>query len=357
MSKKRIASVELMRIIACFLVVGLHAIEEIIDKTGSIFSETYFLTFFFDGVTVFWMITGFFIFNNEYKSLIERTFKKIWLPVTVISIICVVAYDYYLLINSGQQMQSVFSYIVYLINNILRFRTFAPSCAHFWFIYVYCLVVIFYPILKSFVKYLDESVERQKIFVLITLILIIINEITLNNFLSINNHGLSAMIMASIEIIYGHIIYINKDKFIEKSSIIKCLLSICLIELVRCVVYMLLQKNGLPIRAISSWFSIFGVIVSLALVLLCFNLVDENRETKLIIVVGKLTFYVYLLHKIPIKILRKLGIEAYIVSQNGIMKIVFAILYCFICFIITIVISFILAKIKDTIIKKQKKIS
>lgn len=356
MNSKRLPSIELIRIIACFLVLALHLIEDFFSGYGVKFLDTLILVPLYGAVTVFWMITGFFIFNRKYEDLLKKTLKKIWIPVLIISSICLVLYDVYLNITTGQKMLSPFSYIANIITNTICFRTFAPSCTHFWYAYTYCLVIVFYPVLNSFVNYLDESKKRQKVFIAISLLFIIINELSFNNFACIDNHGLSAVVMASIEIICGHILYENIDSFLcRKKIVFICMLSLLCINVIKALLYMYLAMNDLSLKVISSWYSLSSIISAVMVTIICIKL-NTNSESKLnriFLIFGPLTFYVYLIHKIPIKVLGKLGIFQLISNSSFIVKYLYFIVCALCCFAISILLSYLIDKIVNLLYRKK----
>lgn len=78
----RNASVELLRLFGILMILGYHNIQVdlAIEETYH-FSIDYLTGFFSDCVPMFFMIMGFYLFqNNEYVKLIIRTIKKIIIP-------------------------------------------------------------------------------------------------------------------------------------------------------------------------------------------------------------------------------------------------------------------------------------
>ena len=72
-NKKRDASIELIRIVACITVVLTHLSLNVFDQYHSQvdWSRLFEKCFFSDGVPIFYMIMGFFLVNG-------RSYKKIW---------------------------------------------------------------------------------------------------------------------------------------------------------------------------------------------------------------------------------------------------------------------------------------
>lgn len=63
----RKASVELARLIACLLVIGVHLSLNTVVDGGYDVSRLFSACLVADGVAIFWLISGFFIF--KYKKL------------------------------------------------------------------------------------------------------------------------------------------------------------------------------------------------------------------------------------------------------------------------------------------------
>lgn len=63
--KRRDINVELLRIIGCLIIVGVHTcLYQIVDDRADI-GRTFISCLLADGVAIFWMITGFFLFSNK----------------------------------------------------------------------------------------------------------------------------------------------------------------------------------------------------------------------------------------------------------------------------------------------------
>lgn len=62
MEKKRDASVELLRIVACFFIVCVHLVAQDFNMGRVSFSRIYIHILVCDGVALFWFILGFFCF-------------------------------------------------------------------------------------------------------------------------------------------------------------------------------------------------------------------------------------------------------------------------------------------------------
>ena len=85
----RKASVELARLIACLLVIGVHvSLSTVVNDTYDA-SRLLSACLVADGVDIFWLISGFFMFNTKsYWKLLKRTFKNIVIPMIIFLIFC-----------------------------------------------------------------------------------------------------------------------------------------------------------------------------------------------------------------------------------------------------------------------------
>ena len=87
MRKKREYDIELARILASMIVVGVHVCLPQIVNNQPDPGRTFISCFLADGVAVFWLITGCFLFQNtSYGKLIKRTGKHIVIPMAVLSV-------------------------------------------------------------------------------------------------------------------------------------------------------------------------------------------------------------------------------------------------------------------------------
>lgn len=358
----RIASVELIRIIACFIVVSYHSLSDYVKEVSS-FSNNLLNSIFCIGVSIFWLLTGFFLFKNDnYKKLVKRSFIKLWMPTILISIICFVGYDYFCYLISDEPMLSFGEYLYQIIYGIFRFHNFAPMCSHLWFIYIYVLIIICYPVLKQYVNYLDNNINAQKRFVIITLCIFIVNNIYLNNFMQFDEHYFNGIVPASILIIYGHLLYEHKDDIFKiKINDFIYILCLFLINIIRSIIITLLNENRIDSSSMYGWYSIFSVISALCLIIPCLNsekLKRHNKFNSLISNIGKYTLYIYLIHIIVLKILGKTNILSSLytlinslISFGLLVEFLYVLIIAIIVFSISLLLSMVLDKFNQSIAK------
>ena len=88
-SAKRDVGVELARFFGCLIVIGVHiSLGDMVDGVYDL-SRGLINCFLADGVAVFWLISGCFLFRtSSYKKVLLRTAKTIAFPVALYSVFC-----------------------------------------------------------------------------------------------------------------------------------------------------------------------------------------------------------------------------------------------------------------------------
>lgn len=299
---KRNASVELMRIIACLIVLACHCNFLLILSNPEAIYHTYVTGLLCDGVTVFWMITGFFIFNNNnYKKLWIHTLKKILIPLFPLYIVDLFFADFLLgkcsiLESMSHGINNSVSYIL----SIFQLETPSPTTSHTWYVFAYLLIVLIIPIIKPFAIYLKENQKSQKIFLIISGVLWIANDVFINKLLGFGFHGASVIIPATLLVLWGYVFYANKELFSRKIFSIICPITFLLINMLRTVLLTTIEKNQLDdSRHLYVWYSTFGVINAILIITFCFSINKNNKESslnKFICYIASFTYGIYLIH-------------------------------------------------------------
>ena len=154
-NKKRDISVELIRVVACILVVAIHLSLQVFNQYYSQvdLSRLFEKCFFTDGVPLFFMITGFFIANGRsYKKTWKGVCKKILIPVAIYVLF---AQIFYMFITNKQTIMWCLQNAIANLNlqGILRAILTGEVihinslCAHLWYIFSHIKIVIWMPVL------------------------------------------------------------------------------------------------------------------------------------------------------------------------------------------------------------------
>jgi len=357
--KKIDYSVELMRIVGCFIVIGLLlSINPVINNQIN-FNRQLVNALCFDGATIFWLITGFFFVKGNYEKQLKRTIFGLWIPVIVLSILSYLIYDYSLLrSNKISEMNSILEYLSIFFKGILSFRNFAPSGSHFWFIYIYLFVVIISPLIKKIIN-LIESTNTGVILGFLSFALLCVNDYTNNQLLHLGTHYLAALVPATVFVIYGHFLYKNLNKIQNYKFInaISILVTYLLINLLR--TYLIMNSYNVGVDStLDNWFSSFSIISAVLIVLLVSVLYKQYKSKKIddwIGSISKYTLYIYLIHPFIIKVLKKLSIYKSLVSTLNGTNFVFECLYIVVFSVLVFIASLFVCVIVDRIIRKFKK--
>lgn len=344
--RKRDVSIELCRIIACLMVISLHLSLEAINGNALNIQRQFVNSLFFDGATIFWIISGFFVFLSNYKKTLIKNVGRLYIPTIVISIISYLVYDYYQVKNGViPSMRSVGLYLTVFFKGIISLRNFAPSCSHLWYIYIYMMVQIISPLLKKFADFINENKKREIIYLITLFFILVVNEVTANYF-GFGTHHFGALIPASLIVLYGNILYNNIDYIKNKLPNLFVLFGCYLvIGAIRLVLYNYHFVNGIADIS-SNWFSVFSVMCATLIIFFIFQVgknIQGNLESLVLFVSSKVLF-VYIIHPFVIKFLSKTGVYnsvlLYMQHNNNLVieflfLVVSSIVVLFICLIIS----------------------
>lgn len=361
--KKRDPKVELMRIIACAIVIGAHTyLSPIVNERADI-GRVFITCLCADGVAVFWFINGFFLFRKtDYGALLLHTAKNILLP-----LLCVTLFAFYFgdWLMKGEPLISSLSHPLSdyrdLFNGILSWNNVVADLGHLWYLYVYALVMFFFPVLKAFVDYLEKDTNREKIILILSSLFLLINDISGNRFASFSHHTINALIPAAIEIIWGHIIYKYKNYFCNQKYIGISIVGFLGLNMIRLFIQMRNYNVDLSNKTILYWYTLIGILCALCVVIFCLStgLKTANNTVinKLICKLASYTYTIYLIHPIVKNVIAKHGgmnlLQKIILNDShGIVR---EIVYTAIIIIIVFAISLILSIFLKSIYQLLKK--
>lgn len=311
-SSTRDYRVELLRVIGCLIVIGVHTALPVYNNNAADTSRLFISCIFADGVAIFWMIAGFFLFGNKrYSSVLSKAVRHIAIPMILFSL-----FYFYLgnwvtgevptpassIFHTPEEYKTVASTLLTWSNPV-------AGIGHLWYLYAYLMVMAAFPIINSFVQYLDEDDYRQKVFIGISLAFFVINDITGNKLAAFSHHSLNAAIPASIEMVWGHILYKHRENLLSNRSMILGLIAFILLNAERTI----LQRTIYPINqdtTIMYWYSSFGILCAAALCVLCLSLPKHGRQAleRISIAIGSLTFSIYLFHVVVRNLLNNMAL-------------------------------------------------
>ena len=299
--RSRDVGVEIARIIGCLIVIGCHTCLPISEDMDFCFSRTFVAMCCADGVAVFWLILGFFLFqhNQDYGKLCKKMCRHIILPLFFMSVFTFYFYPFTKGATSiGECINRPLTEYVSAIKATIVWTPIIGA-GHLWYLYVYALVILAFPALKGVVIQADTDRKRFG-FVLIMLLLFGINVFEENNLLHCSHYSIGGLVPASIIAIIGHFLYEFKPNLTKVGYI--AILVYAIINIARTFVY------KLGFSYIIWWYTASGVLC--ASCLMCFSfrlsrLVHNNLIEASICRIASLTFPVYLIHKLVIGVLER----------------------------------------------------
>ncbi len=309
---ERDSSVEVYRMVGCLIVVALHAWMCIFGTGIRNISGAYISSCLADGVAIFWLIAGFFLYRNfSYRRVLKRTLKTIIVPMFIVSFLSFFLINNYLL-------NDVFSVQIHrkedfaiLARGVLGWNNAINGLDHFWYLYVYILVMILSPVIYAFISYLEESKQREIHFCIISLLLLVWNDCSNNQFGMFGHHAFAALFPAAIEIVWGHLIYKYKEKIVKKSYIVLSLVAFLFVNGIRMLIQ-LSRYNTIDDSAcnILYWYSSIGIISASMMAIFCFSLASNylRKWDRALCKVASYSFGIYLIHPIVISFLEKFTI-------------------------------------------------
>ena len=310
---KRDPSVELARIIGCMIVIGVHTILGPVVNDSYDRSRVFLSCILGDGVAIFWFIAGFFCFKSSYGKMLKRTLKNIGIPMVVFTLSAFYFSEW--ILNGATIAESITytkeEYLV-IIKALLTWNNAFPYCSHLWYLYTYILVALCYPVLKAFVDYLNaDKGTRWKIFIIISMAVLILNDITSNKLCNFSLQSTAALFPASLESIYGHYLYKNRRLFFKRKYLVIAPAAFLVLNYIRMIIQYSRYQSDPANNWILFWFSSFGVLCSACVIIFCFALDSMFSGIILKSIVCKIasyTLYIYLIHTHVIAILGKYGV-------------------------------------------------
>lgn len=312
MGKNKDSSIEFLRIIACFCVICIHI------SLGNFYNNTLcksaliLACFRADAVAMFWLITGAFYFKtDDYKIIIMRTIKKIVVPMLFITVV-VQLFDG-CLFQDLSVVDSIRTVNLHSMKSLIKgvaiqWTSPVAHTGHFWYLYVYLLVALFYPVEKAFVDTLNIR-SKIRTFAIISAFLLVLNDLSDNVFANFSHHTFGALVPAVILIIWGHFVYKNRERIAQRFKGVVWILLFVMANTYR-YIFMLLfyAKSGNLPTAILYWYSACGLAASISMYMFvyCISKTKQPQFIKNIgVAVGSFTFDIYLIHQIVIDLLNK----------------------------------------------------
>lgn len=318
MEKKDI-KVELLRIIACFMVLVYHTRRMPILDDGSVSETAIFIECMCTiCVVTFFLISGFFIYKKSSNIFLDwwhvflSYLKTLCIAGLIMAILSLVFHDFIVsksTLITCIEMTDIKALLILLIDGIKSFSVnrWPGTCAHLWYVFSYGLIILYYPITRLFLK-LDKRVVYVVLILLAVLqlyddILVYYDKWTLNRFF---DYVPRPVIYSA----WGHLLYNDILLDVRKSDVKKLIIDIkvLIVSIVMYVIsfvgifYMQYVYNTYVrgIHTYTAWYSIGSLTLSMAVVMFVINinldkLLSDNVK-RAIYFLGGMTLGIYMLH-------------------------------------------------------------
>ncbi len=343
MTKKRIAYIDLLKIIAIFMVITLHSGTWQTDfiKTGN-WQNTfqYCVRMLFEGVPLFMMINGFLIFNRPFDA---RKHLKRTVSIVFIILIWSVIMDVYFTLIEGSPLT-----FKGVMGSVLNTNIANAHTGVLWFLQKLIVVYILFPILK----YIYDS--ETKLFDYLLLVLIIstysINLISLASGVW-KNEWLDALkfFFDQYSIVIGtniYVIYFMLGGYLCKNINRLPKIKYIILGLVTTVAAWLIGigisvKNHATFSSNYNFNHIFLMFTMIALLFVCSYIPLGNRYvSKLLASIGDNTMGIYLIHRMVIVAIEHIAGISFL-TMPLVVRLAFAVLVLIVSWLITLLIRMI----------------
>ena len=300
---KKDPAVELARIFGCLLVVGVHCWINNFGVAIQSKSGTYIACIFADGVAVFWIISGFFMYKNyNYNQTLKRTIKSIIIPMLLLTAAIFLVLNNYLNGNGWHFILHSKDDYKCILNSLLIWTNPVDRLGHFWYLYVYILLMLCSPVIAAFIKYLEEDTKREKLFLVLTFLLLVWNDLSNNQMGRFEHHAFAGAFPAAIESVWGYLLYKYRDRLRKRRYIFISVGAFLGLNVLRMAIqlgrYHRIQDTA---TYILYWFSSIGLLCAICVIVFSFAAIHSRKATvvnRVICWLASYTFSIYLLHPV-----------------------------------------------------------
>lgn len=369
--KKRNASIELARLLGCLIVIGCHTYLSITVNGSLSISRTSVACLCADGVGIFWLITGFYLFNYfKYSKALKRFCFNVFIPMLVCGILFILLSSCSSQILNNESIfggiSRTFSEYKGAVFSIMKLQNPFPLLGQTWYVYTYFLLILVSPILNCFAEFLDGSKGRTITFLSVSFGVLIINDIFKNETLGFSHQALYALLPASIIVLYGHILSRHLSAICSKVSFLVPLAIFILANAARVAIVYFNASEGNNNKQILYWYSSIGIICAICITVLCskiFNRAksDDTIPQNVIRFLSSYTFPIYLVQYLFIEGYNRLSIPERMLQilnkylPNAISVFLYTLIMVILVFIGALVLC-IVARFVKTLFKKRKAI-
>lgn len=325
MNKKRVIWIELLRIMACIGVIGIHAGSQHF-RDMPLDSSVWAVSNFYHGinrfaVASFIMISGCLYLDSKRTWNLRRLWKKNILPIAAAYIFWQMFYAVYKIITNGTLAKggkaALVKFMVYI----------SKSYFHLWYLPMLIGLLIITPMLWEIVN--SARGKQWEEYMIVLFLVFQILPYTINYFpLPWKEHIMDILQTVQPEMVTGYIGYFILGHYLSHYEISKKLehlvyvLGVILILAAIGLCYISSQKSGKPIQSFYENYTLAGFFWGSSFFLFFKNYVSKikwnEKQEKRICYLGSCTFGIYLIHALIRDILHRIGIDSMMISNTAI---------------------------------------
>lgn len=348
-ARKRDVSVELLRIIGACMVIGTHIKLNMAVENEYVLSRVWIGCLVGDGVAIFWLILGCFYFGNtDAGKRYGRLFSRIVIPMLAFTAFMFFFHDF--IVGKATLAESVRhtpeEYRRVVEQAVWHWFSETPGTGHFWYLWIYILAILIFPMLKGARDALVGDGTRDLKLLIAMFGLLIYNDLTGNDFFNFTHHTFGGLLGAIIWILTGDIVYRNRALVKGRVGLGMAGLAVAAgVNALRAFVqyrcFLADPANSEPLY----WYASFAYAHTLGLTAFVFGvsgIVENGPVSRVVAHVGQKTFGVYIWHVVVLEKLRTLGVRKWLtrrlcVSAPG--DLLFTALYTLLIFLISLAIT------------------
>ncbi len=303
--QRKDVTVELLRVIAILMVIGTH-IKLPMNVGDSIGKARVLISCLVgDGVAIFWMILGFFYFRSSYKKHVCRLVSRIVLPLFICSAIGFFFYDFLIGANNSivDSMSHTAEEYKLLLRSLLKWENGVNGASHFWYLYVYVMVILIFPALKGIREYILNAKYGDIKALIVFFSALVINDIVNNELFEFSHHTFRGALAASIFVLTGDILYRNLNRYNGKKKLsLVAFIILCCAVCGRAYIQYAFLKREPPSQEPLFWFTSYAFASVVSLIVFIYGLSSLWNKSRILSKVlsylGSRTFYIYLVHMV-----------------------------------------------------------
>lgn len=335
MNKKRVSWIELLRIMACIGVIGIHAGSQHF-RDMPVESSVWAVSNFYHGinrfaVAVFIMISGCLYLDAKRTWDLKRLWKKNILPIAVAYVFWQVFYAVYRILVNGIAAKGTKAVLIKFMVYVSK------SYFHLWYLPMLIGLLIVTPMIWEIVNSPRGKQWEEYMIVLFWVFKIL--PYTVNYFpLPWKEHVMNILNTVHPELITGYIgffvlgHYLSHYEISKKLEYLIYLAGITAILAAIGLCYISSQKTGKPVQSFYENYTLAGFLWGTTFFLFFKNHVSKlkwsEKQEKVICYLGSCTFGIYLSHAFFRDILHRAGIDSMMIGNTVIaIPIVIAVIF------------------------------